>query len=133
MELSDRIKRLEEREKYETLVINQRTSAFLVTQGLLAVAVGSSRGTVAGELILALASLVLATLWLICTSLSLRVLSKITQAGIDLDSNDDVIVAKRSAMGPRHPFRPSFIMAVWLPLVFILGWFSYIVWVIVAN
>jgi hypothetical protein len=115
--------------EYEDGLLNMRVNIFLVLNGLGAALFGLSKSTNIQITIAIIVILINVLLWLstIQTSIVIRNLTReyLTNA------NDPIDMCVRNSIKwiPRY-LRPTYILGVWIPLILIISWISYTVFIV---
>lgn len=115
--------------EYEDGLLNMRVNIFLVLNGLGAALFGLSKSTYIQITISIIVILINVLLWLstIQTSIVLRNLTRVYLT----NANDPIDMCVRNSIKwiPRS-LRPTYILGVWIPLILIISWISYTVFIV---
>jgi hypothetical protein len=125
-----RRKELEERRNIEDQLLHSRTTIFLATNGLwMAVVVGVSK-QLAMQLIIAFLGMIVSGLWCLVGHSSWKVMRALTTTMKKIPQSDDSPEKVVQKAIPHEPgkFRPTNILALWLPSLFFLGWLLMFMW-----
>ena len=114
-------KRLRQRIAAEDGLLNSRTGLFLFPNGLLAAAVGVASDD-ALRFYLSLLGFSVTLIWFLAALQSWLVIRALVIALISHPDDDPVEAIVQKALFPWHPFRPTNLLAFWLPGLFLVAW-----------
>jgi len=119
--------RVRERIQIEDELLNSRTTIFLATNGLWAAAVGFGDELHIRMGIGILGALV-SIMWVMCSWQSWKVIRRLTIC-YEKTSTDPIQKVVRCELWSTR-YRPTNILAKWLPILFVSAWVVFLVWLI---
>ena len=115
-------KSVRDRIAIEDSLLNSRSTLFLAINGIWVTAIGIGNTHKYMSLSISILGFVFSLMWLLCSIQSKRVIVTLNENNLENNQDDKIEMLIENLLFKIKAFRPTEIIGVWLPCIFILFW-----------